>query len=144
METITAAIVAARGSTVAVERKAGRLGAVKATVRQHIVAPLAGDPRQVTASKVVRCIAYLRSKPHITPTMITARTVADELGPWLEAGAPDRYAPSPQGPDMRPPKVSVSALMDSPQMRIWRQQEAEIAAACARTTAEQARACGVP
>jgi hypothetical protein len=93
VETITAAIITARCSTVRCERDAGRLAGITAGVRQHIVTPLVGDPRQVTAAKVVRCIAYLRSKPHITPTMITARTVADELGPWLAAGMPERYEP---------------------------------------------------
>jgi hypothetical protein len=96
VETITAAIIAARCSTVACERAAGRLGGLTAGVRQHIVTPLAGDPRQITTGKVVHCIAYLRSKPHITPTMITPRTVADELGPWLAAGEPLRFEPPPR------------------------------------------------
>ncbi len=97
METITAAIIAARCSTVQCERDAGRLDAMQAAVRQQLVTPFAGDPRAVTAAKVVRCIAYFRSTPQArkAPLIITPRTVHDELGTWLAAGEPERWSPPP-------------------------------------------------
>jgi hypothetical protein len=65
-----------------------------------------------------------------------------EIDTWKSAGKPQEKATGKT--DKSPPKVSVSALMDSPQMRLWRQQEAEIEAATAQRAVEQAQSGGVP